>query len=409
MIPRFYQTHFIRLVLVWFSLVQNGSKQKGGIHLDFKTFQSMLNKRISDGYDVPMFVKDLIAMITDLPEDEWGTKKDPSTKVRLETYRNFAKRGISKKVAKTICYRLTPENFVKSLEHRPKQVLELLAEDLLPYNPTATADNVSGILADIFVEIIRTTAGLTSPDALEKQKHLQSSNDLKTRYGKYLLKECDSHCVMNGCAKSLVLSNGTSISDVYEVCRIDKTKNETVDNLIALCPQCFATYQMDNKKSLVTLLKSRKKSLSNHIESINILSSSELEKGLTDVISNITKLKQKDLVSSTLDPKGIKDKIDPDHDLHLYLMVTQQVTTYFFKLQEILENLDKRKVIDYEDLQLQMRSIYKKLKKANKSDIEIFEEITHKIHKSTLQTPLYCQIVVSYFIQKCEVFDAITK
>ena len=377
--------------------------------MNFKTFQSMLNKRISDGYDVPMFVKELISMITDLPEEEWGTKKDPSEKVKPETYRNFAKRGISKKVAKTICYRLTPENFIESLQERPHHVRELLAQDLLPYNPTATAENVAELLANIFVEIIRTTTGLVEPDTLEQQKQLQASASLKTQYGKYLLQECDSHCVMNGCSKPLILSNGNSISNVYEVSLVDKIKKPTVDNLIALCPQCFATYQMDNDKSLVKLLKARKKSLSNHMESVNLLSSSELEKGLTDVITSITKLKQKDLVTSTLDPKEIKDKIDPNKDLHLYLMVTQQVTTYYVKLQEILKNLDKRKVIDYEDLQLQMRSIYKKLKKANKSDMEIFDEITNKIHKSTMQTPLYCQIVVSYFIQKCEVFDAITK
>ena len=369
----------------------------------------MLNKRISDGYDVPMFVKELISMITDLPEEEWGTKKDPSEKVKPETYRNFAKRGISKKVAKTICYRLTPENFIESLQERPHHVRELLAQDLLPYNPTATAENVAELLANIFVEIIRTTTGLVEPDTLEQQKQLQASASLKTQYGKYLLQECDSHCIMNGCSKPLILSNGNSISNVYEVSLVDKIKKPTVDNLIALCPQCFATYQMDNDKSLVKLLKARKKSLSNHMESVNLLSSSELEKGLTDVITSITKLKQKDLVTSTLDPKEIKDKIDPNKDLHLYLMVTQQVTTYYVKLQEILKNLDKRKVIDYEDLQLQMRSIYKKLKKANKSDMEIFDEITNKIHKSTMQTPLYCQIVVSYFIQKCEVFDAITK
>ena len=377
--------------------------------MNFKTFQSMLNKRISDGYDVPMFVKELISMITDLPEEEWGTKKDPSEKVKPETYRNFAKRGISKKVAKTICYRLTPENFIESLQERPHHVRELLAQDLLPYNPTATAENVAELLANIFVEIIRTTTGLVEPDTLEQQKQLQASASLKTQYGKYLLQECDSHCIMNGCSKPLILSNGNSISNVYEVSLVDKIKKPTVDNLIALCPQCFATYQMDNDKSLVKLLKARKKSLSNHMESVNLLSSSELEKGLTDVITSITKLKQKDLVTSTLDPKEIKDKIDPNKDLHLYLMVTQQVTTYYVKLQEILKNLDKRKVIDYEDLQLQMRSIYKKLKKANKSDMEIFDEITNKIHKSTMQTPLYCQIVVSYFIQKCEVFDAITK
>lgn len=56
-----------------------------------------------------------------------------------------------------------------------------------------------------------------------------------------------------------------------------------------------------------------------------------------------------------------------------------------------------------------MRAIYKRLKKAKKSNLEIFNEISEKVHKVSLQEDIYCQIVVAYFIAKCEVFDAISK
>lgn len=38
----------------------------------------MMKNRISDGADVPYFFRDLIAMITEVPEEEWGTPKDVS-------------------------------------------------------------------------------------------------------------------------------------------------------------------------------------------------------------------------------------------------------------------------------------------------------------------------------------------
>ena len=41
----------------------------------------MMKNRISDGVDVPYFFRDLIAMITEVTEDEWDTTKDPSTKL----------------------------------------------------------------------------------------------------------------------------------------------------------------------------------------------------------------------------------------------------------------------------------------------------------------------------------------
>lgn len=134
-----------------------------------------------------------------------------------------------------------------------------------------------------------------------------------------------------------------------------------------------------------------------------------LEKGISGVIGKIQKLKEKDLEQASLDPKEIKQKIDPDVSFVLYKTVNNYVTTYFVKIKEIMMSMDKRNEIDYESVQDQMHAIYRKLKKANKSNEEIFNEITEKIHKVSLRDNIYCQIVVSYFIQNCEVFDAITK
>jgi hypothetical protein len=71
--------------------------------------------------------------------------------------------------------------------------------------------------------------------------------------------------------------------------------------------------------------------------------------------------------------------------------------------------LDKRGEIDYEEVQDQMKAIYRRLKKAKKTHMEIFNEIVAKIHRVSLQEDTYCQIVVSCFVQSCEVFDAITE
>lgn len=377
--------------------------------MDFKAFYSILFNRISDTLQSGEFVRDLIAMITTVPEEEWGLKKDPSNRVSIKTYENFAKRGINKTTCKAIVYRLSPENFIESINTRPQATLELLANDFIPYEPTANKDNIASIMADIFVDIIRTTAGLTSVDKLEEQKQLQSSSDLKSRYGKHLLKECDSHCAMPGCGKLLYVSNGTNLSDVYEVARIDRRKDASIDNLIALCPQCFATYQLDNSAKTVRSLNASKKSLSIQMESMIELSTIELEKGLTSVITNIRKLKQQDFFDLTMDPQEINEKIDPNKNFALYNQVYMTVMTYFVKIKEIMESLDKRKIIDYEELQHQMKSAYKKLKNGKKTDSEIFYSLSEKLHKVTLQDILYCQAIVCYFIQSCEVFDAVTK
>lgn len=57
--------------------------------------------------------REIMAMITTITEEEWGSSKDPSVKTKDETLRNYAKRGLSKKLAQTIAYRLTPEILIK--------------------------------------------------------------------------------------------------------------------------------------------------------------------------------------------------------------------------------------------------------------------------------------------------------
>ena len=93
----------------WFTAVQQGSNlRKGYYAVEFKTLFPILKKYLADGADVPYFFRELMAMITTVSEEEWGTSKDPSAKAKDETLRTYAKRGISQKLAKAIVYRLTP-------------------------------------------------------------------------------------------------------------------------------------------------------------------------------------------------------------------------------------------------------------------------------------------------------------
>ena len=134
-----------------------------------------------------------------------------------------------------------------------------------------------------------------------------------------------------------------------------------------------------------------------------------LEKGIIGVIGKIRDLKQKDLVGASLDPKEIKQKLDPDKDQAIYGIVNYYVNTYFIRVKEIMMSLDKRGIIDYEETQDQMKAFYRNLKKKKLSKAQIFSEIVDKIHRVSLQDNIYCQIVVAYFIQSCEVFDVITE
>ena len=378
--------------------------------MDFPTLFSILRKRLSDGYNAPMYCRELFAQLTEVSEEEWGTLKDPETKITKEaTLRSFTKRGLSRKFAQAIVYRLAPDNLAARINERPVATRQLLSEDLSAYVPEVTADTVGKVIADMMVDIIRRTAGLVSQDALKQEKQRELFADWKTKYGDYLYEECDGFCPFPGCGKQLSAVADSKVSRVYEISLVDKTKKVTTDNLIALCPMCHATYQMDDSKAKTKELANVKALLITHGQSARLLDGIALEKGIVGVLRRLADLKEKAFFKAELDPKELTKKVNPTDNYILYLTVKNNVTTYFLKIREIMTNLDRRGLIDYEALQDQMKAIYKRLKKSHLSQMEIFREITEKLHRTSLQDDVYCQIVVCYFIQSCEVFDAVAE
>ena len=375
----------------------------------FSDFFSMMKDRISDGMDVPSFFRELISMITDVPDSEWGTPKDPATKLtKNSTLRTYSKRNLPQKFAQNIVYRLDANNFSACLSDKPQDLLEMLANDFKVIDPTANADNISEKLANCFVDIIRTSAGIIGNVNIESAKIREHELELKTKYGDYLLNENNQCCPFPGCGRNLVISNSGKVSVCFNVALIDRKKAPCITNLIALCPQCYSTYLIDDNPSSLKSLASIKKQLIDHQNSVEVLDSITLEKGIVGVIAKIKKMKIEDMPEKSIDPKEIKEKLNKSEDYLLYSTVINYVTSYYVSIQKIMVDADRRGEIDYDAIQDQMRSIFKKLKKTKKSNVDIFNEIVHKLHKSSLQDIIYCQLIVAYFIQKCEVFDAIT-
>lgn len=158
-------------------------------------------------------------------------------------------------------YRLCPETFIESLNSRPEATLRLLADDYRSYDATAAVANIAQKLADCFVEIIRRASGNVPKDDLEKKRLSDEANSLKQEYGNYLREEAGNTCAFPGCGRRLIQTSYGQINAIFEIAVIDKTKDPTIDNLLALCPYCHGTYLFDANKKRVKELLNVKKSL----------------------------------------------------------------------------------------------------------------------------------------------------
>ncbi len=214
--------------------------------MEFKTLFPILKKYLADGDDVPTFFRELMATITTVTEEEWGTSKDPSSpRLSDETIRSYTKRKLPKKLASTIVYRLTPDRLTKRIKRLKKAPRELFATDLSAYDATITADNVGEKATALLVEIIQVSAGLAPKNALAQQRQTQLAADLKSKFGDYLFGETSGYCPFPGCGRELEISTTGKVQRVYEVGLIDRNKEAEPGNLLAMCPQCHATYLLD--------------------------------------------------------------------------------------------------------------------------------------------------------------------
>lgn len=202
--------------------------------MEFKILFPILKKYIADGDDVPAFFRELMATITTVTEEEWGTSKDPSSRLSDETIRSYTKRKLPKKLASTIVYRLTPDRLTRRINKLKKVTRELFADDLYGYDSSVAADNVGAKVTELLVGIIQMSAGLVPQDKLTQQKQLQLAVDLKSKYGDYLFGETSGYCPFPGCGRELEISSTGKAMRTYEVGLIDRSKSADPSNLLAM-------------------------------------------------------------------------------------------------------------------------------------------------------------------------------
>ena len=145
-----------------------------------------------------------------------------------------------------------------------------------------------------------------------------------------------------------------------------------------------------------------------HYNSVQLLDDLPLEKGVVGVLKKIKNLKEKILVTATLDPKKIKQKLTLADNVVLYVTINAYATAYYIRLREIMTNADKFWLDRLRSATGSDEGNIQEIEESKKDNLEIFNEITEEIHKVSLQEEIYCQIIVSYFVQSCVVFNATT-
>ena len=153
-----------------------------------------------------------------------------------------------------------------------------------------------------------------------------------------------------------------------------------------------------------------------------VLSHHEIEQGvdrlLRKIQDDLIDLSEEDLNALHLnyDPAKVRQKIPGDTREQRFLLkkVLRNVYESFNIVDQALKNLNKEKVIRQRMFSAQIKNLFIDLDETTidgepLTQTVIFDKLVDWLHRKTDEDVDICAIVISYFVQSCEVFDVISE
>lgn len=318
-------------------------------------------------------------------------------------------------LAKKIADSLDPKGFADFVETETDSVITQICDEFRQYYGDINPDNYGEKVGLRFEAIIQKAA---KGKRKRKKKETQLPVSLKTqlptvpsqdKYGFYLVSEEGSVCPNDGCTHPLFTDENGHLGLLYDVAVINPDESsESMNNLIALCPECAAKYRLGLNPMSILRMKEIKKQFQEQAMDRELLSDQKVQEGVRRVIGKIPKMRPTGTVDLNYDPVMLRNKIEPDN-IALYLKTQGHVNIYFNIVHETMQQMGREGELRFKPFCEQVKMNYLNLKEQGRDQVTIYRELTDWLQRGTNEERDYCEIVISYFIQKCEVFDVITE
>lgn len=378
--------------------------------MNFSDFANILYSILADGKKTDEFTQELFLKIVDYSSDEDNIVEN-STLSTFKSYFNGT-RSVSQ-IAKNINKHIETENFVKYINEFPEGAISNLCDALIVYRPETNLYNTAEVCADIFKQILVDAANIKKNKKTTLVK-IESgtcvlSDKMKQRYGTRLLVESKGLCPNDNCCRPLYINVNGQTAMNYEITQINPDlPPDSFANLIALCPDCSKKYLLAKDNEQMNRMKIIKKHLITEAETIDILASTKVEDGVERVLRKISDVSIMEMIPLSYEPVSLREKILPLNRA-LYIKAKAYVTEYYPTVHGIFQQLSKERKLRFDPFCMQVKMNYINLRDKGLTQPEIFEALVEWLASNTNDSKDLCEIVISYFIQKCEVFDAITE
>lgn len=384
---------------------------------EFSVFAEGLSTYFQGSYTPEEFTRQLFAHIyTGSTENTDPYVHDMEKRTLKGHY--YAEHDITN-TAKHIAGKLDLGSFAEFVKLDSVDSVTSLCDTFRESCPDITADTYEMDLAERFQTIINTAAQRkrrkrntpTADVAAKAETAIESEppRPPQEKYGFYLVSEEGSTCPNDGCTHSLFTNENGHLGLLYEVVIIDPDESaDDPNNMIALCPECAARYKLGNYPLWTYRMREIKKQFQENASDKELLSEQKVQDGVRKVLAKIPAMRPDHPVDLNYDPVMLRKKIEPDN-ISLYLKTQAHVNYYFNCVHETFQEMGREGLLRFKPFCEQVKINYLNLKEQGRGQQQIYRQLTDWLQSGTNEERDYCEIVISYFIQKCEVFDVITE
>lgn len=347
---------------------------------------------------------------------------NPVSKASDDSMKRYftGERGIGPLASKIVPY-LDPEQLEPFFKRLGFEAEMKLYKVLSPYSSSMTDLNVVEEAPKILAEII--TAASSNKRGTRKRSNPQAQQEEALVY----IQEADGRCVLCGrklikvaFGKTIFMCNVTRITpnslDSVEKNNLAKEGIElpeqgSADDFIALCPNCSKEYQASFDKDSVKRLLEIKRSLQMRSAAADQLEQCDLNEKIEMVLEGLCSLSSEEIETNLrLDALALKDKIEDSEPL-LKNRIGADVARYYRFIESGLRRLSEIHGSSFNrTIAKQVQLAYLTLSSSGDSQSVIYEALVDWIHeKEPACERIACEIVVSFFVQNCEVFDEIAR
>ncbi len=187
--------------------------------------------------------------------------------------------------------------------------------------------------------------------------------------------------------------------------------SEDIKNLIALCSRCHTNFDANMTAESYNKMLQLKKDFMSIQNSKYDLSATDIEKEIFEVIDSISNFSDDDLsgiAKMEYSALCIDQKIEGSYR-PLRSKITGYVYEYFNIVNRELINIDKTKSKGFEIIAKEINLAYTKSAALSDNKEIIFSTLVDWLKTKSCGEITACEIIISYFIQNCQVYDKITK